>query len=393
MRRFSANYIFPVSQPPIRNGIVEVDDDGTVLRIIDQGVNTSEMHSTEFHNGAIVPGFVNAHCHLELSHLLNTIPLGQGIARFIRAVTELRAIPQDDIIKAIGKAIDELERTGTVAVGDICNTSDTLFAKSRSRIYFHNFIEVFGINPSAASAMLDRAVQLRDEFMQVFSLSTSISPHSTYSLSTALWADIKRITALDDQPVSLHFAESLAEFKFLSDGTGDLLTRFQQLGYPFEIPFGLSPVQIAMDGIESDKEVLFVHNTFAAIPDLIRLAKHFRQSTFVLCPESNLLIEGKLPDIQAMYQNGLRIAMGTDSLASATSLNMLHHLGIVAARFPAIPFAEVLKWATLNGAEALNISDIYGSLEVGKKPGLNLITNFNFTEMKPQGSSVVKRLI
>lgn len=393
MRRFSANYIFPVSGLPIKNGIVEVDNAGSVVDIMDPGREFKEIHSTEFHNGVIVPGFVNAHCHLELSHLKGQIKSGLGIAGFIKSVTEYRINDSEVIEKAIQLAIREIELTGTVAVGDICNTLDTFLLKSKSSTFFHNFIEVFGINPLAAQGIIENAIGIMRGFQKLTNASTSIIPHSTYSLSKELWGRLRNQINKSDLPLSIHYAESLPEFEYLMNGTGALMERYRLLNIPFEVPLGLTPFKVVTDNISHDKDVLFIHNTFASVEELVELNRIYGKATFVACPESNMIIEGKLPDLVAMYRQGLRIAIGTDSLASATSLSMLYHIKLLQEHFPDIPFSEVLKWSTLNGAEALNVSDRFGSIEIGKTPGLNLITNFDFDKMCPRANSEVRRLI
>lgn len=393
MRRFSANYIFPVTTSPIKNGIVEVDNNGEIISIVDPGRAFKEIHSTEFHNGVIVPGFVNAHCHLELSHLKGQIKSGLGIAGFIKAVTECRVNDNDVIVKAIQHAIREIEITGTVAVGDICNTLDTFFLKSRSSIFFHNFIEVFGINPDTSERIIENAIGIMCGFEKLQNSSTSITPHSTYSLSKELWDRLRSQINMSDLPVSIHYAESLPEFEYLINGTGPLMERYKLLNIPFDAPFGLTPFKVVTDNINHNKDVLFIHNTFASVDESVELNRFFRKATFVTCPESNLIIEGKLPDLVSMYKQGLRIAIGTDSLASATSLSILYHIKLLQEHFTEISFSDILKWSTLNGAEALNFSDRFGSIEIGKTPGLNLITNFDFDKMCPRANSEVRRLI
>lgn len=393
MRRYSANYIYPISQPPIKNGIVEVDSNGVILRIINPGLNCGEIHSTEFHNGVIVPGFINAHCHLELSHLLNKIPCGGGISEFIKSVTDNRIVDTEIVNRAIKNAIFNLERSGTVAVGDICNTPLTSSFKSRSGIYFHNYIEVFGLNPNSASAVIEKAIGVEKVFKELFPQSTSLTPHSTYSLSKDLWIKLRQAMDTESSAVSIHFAESFAEYEFLVQGTGSMLERYKSLGIPFDIPDKLSPKQVVIDNIDNQKSILLVHGTFASLEELLLLSKHFRKATLVVCPESNLFIEGQLPNLQSIYKSSISVAVGTDSLASATTLSMLHQINIILSNFPDIPFSEVLRWSTLNGADALGISAMYGSLDVGKKPGLNLISNFDFTAMKPRTSSTIKRLV
>ena len=393
MRRFSANYVLPVTCPPIKNGIVEVDNNGEIISIVDPGRVFQEIHSTEFHNGVIVPGFVNAHCHLELSHLKGQIKSRLGIAGFIKAVTEYRMNDSEVIQKAIQVAIREIELTGTVAVGDICNKLDTFLLKSKSSTFFHNFIEVFGINPDTSERIIENAIAVKNGFEKLQNSSTSITPHSTYSLSIALWDSLCDKIINSNLPVSVHYAESLPEFEYLMNGTGPLMERYRLLNIPFDAPFGLTPFKVVTDNINHNKDVLLIHNTFASVEELVELNRIYRKATFVTCPESNLIIEGRLPDLVSMYKQGLRIAIGTDSLASATSLSMLHHIKILQDNFNEIPFSEILKWSTLNGAEALNVSDRFGSVEIGKAPGLNLITNFDFDKMSPRANSEVRRLI
>lgn len=393
MRRYAANYVFPVSNPPIKNGIIEVDDKGKILDIIDPGNSFKEIHSTEFYNGIIIPGFVNAHCHIELSHLFGKIPQKQGIANFIKAVTEERLKIQDSTQKSIVNAIKELELTGTVAVGDICNTVDTLGFKVKSGLHFHNFIEVFGINPNNSDKVFEFAKALKTQFLKSYPGSTSITPHSTYSLSKNLWNSVSNEINASKTPVSIHFAESLPEYEFLKTGSGPIFDRYKYLNIPFETPSGLSPLDVVFNNVDSNNDVLLIHNTFASIDELLQINGHYRKVTFVTCPESNIYIENSMPALAEMHKAGLRIAIGTDSLASSSTLSMLYHINLLLDNFKEISFADILKWSTLNGAEALNIESIFGTLEVGKNPGLNLITDFDFNSMKPTLKSRVKRLV
>lgn len=393
MRRYSANYIFPVSNAPIKNGIIEVDDEGEIVSIINPGSSFKEIHSTEFHNGIIVPGFVNAHCHLELSHLLGRVPQKQGIANFIKAVTEERLKFQDSTQKTIANAIKEMELTGTVAVGDICNTADTLSLKVKSGLFFHNFIEVFGVNPNNSDKVFDHAYTIRDHFSVHFPNSTSITPHSTYSLSKNLWNKVSNEINASEMPVSIHFAESLPEYEFLRTGSGPIFDRYKQLNILFETMSGSSPLDVIFNQVDSGKDLLLIHNTFASIDELLRINSHYSKVTFVTCPESNIYIEDTLPALTAMNKAGLRLAIGTDSLASASTLSMLYHINLLLDNFKDISFADILKWATLNGAEALNVESRFGSFDVGKKPGLNLISDFDFNSMRPTSRSRVTRLV
>lgn len=393
MRRFSANYVFPVSSPPIRNGIVEVDDNNTIVNIYKPEKNTSELHSTKFYNGIIIPGFVNCHCHLELSHLRNKIPQKTGIAGFVESITKNRNTNPNDIDSAIKHSLEEMVETGTVAIGDICNTPDTLIHKIQHKIYFQNFIEVFGSNPQQAQECYNNAQKVLGKFSEKFPNNSSITPHSTYSLSNPLWNLVGTHLEQHHNPVSAHYAESKAEYEFLENSSGPLSKWYNKAGIYIDTNRKTSPQKIITDNIPANSNVLLVHCTYATVNELKRLQSFFNQTTIVTCPESNLYIENSLPDLSEFLQSGLNIAIGTDSLASATSLSMLNQINIILNHFPDISFDAVLKMATLNGAVALGFSQNMGTIEVGKTPGLNLISGFDFDKFRPTVRSKVKKLL
>lgn len=394
MRRYGANYIFPVNKPPIRNGIIETDDKGIIKRIIEPDSDFQEIHSTQFFNGIIVPGFVNTHCHLELSHLKGIRPTKQGIAGFIEAVTSQRDAGYEIISKSITIAISQAQLSGTVAIADICNTISTLAHKVKAGIYFHNFIELFGINPAIAEQTFGNGLKIYSEFKKQFPESTNLTPHSTYSLSEPLWNKISNhLSEIRGADVSIHYGESKAEYEFLATGAGPLYHRYSSANIQFIPPKEQSPYSVVTHNIPKHTNVILVHNTFAEPEELKTLNGWFNNLTIVTCPESNLIIEKALPKLDIFASNGLNIAIGTDSLASASSLSMLDQIMIILNNFPVIDFQTVLKWATINGAKALNIDKKYGTLEVGKMPGLVLVDHFDFTNMRPTNKSAAKRLI
>jgi len=394
MKRFGANYIFPVCGPPIRNGIIETNDFGEILRIIEPDSGFREIHSTQFFNGVIVPGFINAHCHLELSHLKGLKANKPGIAGFIEAVTDQRETNQDNIPKSISDALNQAYTCGTVAVADICNSASTLPHKQKSELFFHNFIELFGINPDVAEKTFSHGLSVYNNFIKIYPESTCLTPHSTYSLSEQLWKKVsKHLAGQGKRIVSIHYGESKAEYEFLSTGGGHLFDRYTNANIPFSPPQGQSPASVITKFIPKHVQVLLVHNTFACLEELLSLQSWFNSLTLVTCPESNLIIENAIPPLDRFEAKGFNIAIGTDSLASASSLSILNQILIIQKHFPSIDFSTTLRWATINGAKALNIDNMYGTLEVGKKPGLVLVDHFDFTNMRPTEKSVAKRLI
>lgn len=393
VQRFSANYIYTVTEPPIKNGVVVLDSNGFVSKVINPGKLVQELPNTEFHNGVIVPGFVNTHCHLELSHLKGVLVESTGIAGFVRQVRGVRKSDSAEIQKAIRDAIYCIKSHGIVAVGDICNTSDTIDIKQDADILFYNFIEQFGLDETTANDRFIQSKQLLNLFRKSLGDSSSITPHSTYSLSNKLWSLIKDEIKSEIHPVSIHYGESNEEYLLLKEHSGPLAINFKDLGIPINLPECNSPSEVAISYIPKTSKVLFIHNTFTSKEEILQLKTNFKDSFFVLCPSSNLFIEGVLPDVNMLLESGVQISLGTDSYASSSTLSIFDQMMILLEAFPNLTFNQVLGWATINGAKALDFDSKVGTIEIGKQPGLNLITNFDFKLMKPTQKSVIKRLI
>lgn len=388
IRRFAANYVFPVDGTPIKNGIVEVDEQGRIHAVY-AASNPDALHSTEFHNGAIVPGFVNAHCHLELSHMRGRIPNGLGLIEFVRRIGQQRQASAEQIAQAIDDALSEMRQTGTVAVADICNTTHTLQAKQQSSIAFRNMVEVFGIHADEAQKAYTNALSTHKAFTAQFA-DTAIVPHAPYSVSDRLWQLLlPHLHGL----TSIHLGECQAEYELLEHSRGDLYNRYSRAYSSYSTPAGGSPEGVVERNMPANCTPLLVHCTYAQPQRLKALSQRFAQATVVTCPESNLYLEGRLPNLPEWQLLGLRIAIGTDSLASASTLSMLHNINLILSTFPTLQFADVLRWATLNGAEALGLDNKLGSLSIGKRPGLCLIDHFDFVRMQQSAASRVRKLV
>ncbi len=389
IRRFAANYVFPVDEAPIKNGIVEVDEQGSILSVYAPS-NPDALHSTEFHNGAIVPGFVNAHCHLELSHMHGRIAKGLGLTEFVRHIGQQRQAPAEQITQAIDNAIGQMHQTGTVAVADICNTTHTLRTKQQSDIAFRNLVEVFGIHADEAQKAYTNALTTHKAFAAAQFTDTAIAPHAPYSVSDRLWQLLQpHLHGL----TSIHLGECQAEYELLEHSRGDLYNRYSRAYSSYSTPAGGSPEGVVERNMPTNCTPLLVHCTYAQPQRLKALSQRFAQTTVVTCPESNLYLEGRLPNLPEWQQLGLRIAIGTDSLASASTLSMLHNINLILNTFPTLHFVDVLRWATLNGAKALRFDTQLGSLSIGKRPGLCLIDHFDFTHLRPTAQSGVRKLM
>lgn len=391
MRRFSANYVYTNTGLPIRNGVIGVNDDGVIVEIIDHKGQEKEYAHTEFRNGIIVPGFVNAHCHTELSMLKEQVTAKTGLADFVNQIHSFRLQGVDADVKSIAKALNEIHRTGTVALADICNTTDSLSAKEQSRTHFVNFVEVLGLDNGKAQHIMDRAMVIREELSSLQGSKGFLTPHSVYALSTQLWEQLAKSLA-DNEIISIHFAESRDEELFTQSHSGPIAQNYKDWGLPAsDAPKGL-PIDIVKQYLPKEVKILFIHNTFLSKEQAHELNSHFSNACFVLCPTSNIYIENTLPNVMMLNDLGLRIALGTDSLASSQTLSIFEQLKVILNSFSELSFAEVLCWATVNGAKALELDSHFGTIELGKSPGLNLITPFDFKNGTIRDDSRVIRL-
>ena len=391
MKRFAAQYVFTGRTAPLKRAIITVHDDGTILDIEKGSGGLREKQSVEFYNGIIVPGFVNCHCHLELSHLKGAVPEGEGLGSFLMNVSRLRAYEQEKILAAAVREDRSMWNEGTGLCADVCNTPVTFSLKKSSRISYISLAEVFGIDPSKTGKRISELIGLinkaEDENIPVYPV-----PHTAYSVPLRLFRALREIS-LQNRVTSIHFMESKAETEFLETHSGSLWKAFGERGLlPAELDIPASHVSAVINEVTPAGNLLLVHNTFADSATVREVNK--RGNTFwCLCPGSNLYIEKSLPPVQMLMDEGCRIVLGTDSLSSNKRLSMLEEMKIISAGFPSLPFDELLKWATANGAAALGEEGNFGVIEAGKKPGLVLIEDFDLQNMKLLPESTARRLV
>jgi aminodeoxyfutalosine deaminase len=397
IRRFSATWVYTLTSPPLKNGIVSVDEKGEIVDIKDTNGHLPELERLEHHSGIIVPGFINAHCHLELSHLKEKLSRNNGIGGFLGQINLLRNMQEDVMLAAAQKADREMYHQGIVAVGDISNSSLTISVKSSSLIDYFTFVETFGFHPSRAARAIDIAMLIWYRFNDE-GLSATIVPHSPYSVSKELFDEISYLNDSMSSILSMHNQESAAENEFFITGTGPLRQHIvENLGIDAAHwrPTGKNSLESVLPVIPENKKLLLIHNTFTTASDIITL-RNFRRTDnvfMVLCPNANLFIENCLPPVELFRTEGLNICLGTDSLASNHHLSVLSEMVTIQHHFPHIELEELLTWACLNGAKALQMDYKLGTLEVGKKPGLVLIKGADLKNRRLNPNSSVQRLV
>ncbi|MBU8892932.1 MAG: amidohydrolase family protein [Bacteroidales bacterium] len=394
MRRIAANYIFPVSTPALKNGIVEVDDDGRIIRLIDTKGDLKESGKLEFYNGVIIPGFINTHCHLELSELKGKIKSGNGLPGFIKEIIKYKKTGKPvNALSAIKLQDSFMRNSGIVAVADISNTNTTIQAKIISKIYYHTFCEVTGAKKNSEETFINYE-SVYYEFVDK-GLNASIVPHAAYSVSPELFRQITDFAQKNKSVISIHNQETESENQMFISNNGALFETLKSINAVAENNrnTGKNSLESITGFLPKKNNIIFVHNTYTSKSDINRAAEHFNNAYWCLCPLSNLYIENKLPDLNIFVNMSDNVTLGTDSLASNSILSILEEMKVLGKHFPDISFNDLLKWGTLNGARALQIENIYGSLEKGKIPGLNLISDFDFENMQLKEKSQVKVLV
>ena len=375
MRRKIASHYALINGHLERNIIIEVDD--RTITAIEHCDNIDCHAGVEFYPGILIAGMVNAHCHLELSYLRDAISEGSGFAGFAGAIGRVRNnFSDEERLRAASTADAIMWEEGIEAVADIANDRLVMPIKERSAIHYHTFIEFFGLNNHSVESA--HAMASGD--------NCSLTPHSTYSVQDK---PFRAICADGDAPLSLHFLESDDE-KALFDNHGSLHDWYKRQGWATDFLHYGTPARRIAESIPASRRILLIHNVKTTVEDIATIEKHFTNGVYwVLCPESNRFISRTEPPVETLRNAGAKIAIGTDSLASARHLSMVENMRLLGD----IPLDELLLCATLNGAEALGIDDRFGSLRIGCAPGIVLIENADLHNMRITPETRSRRII
>lgn len=390
MKRFASHYLITNSGPMLKRAVVTTEDDGTITNIENTAGHLTEKHSVEFHNGIIIPGFVNCHCHLELSHLKGVIAQGGGLGSFIEQVRSTRDSLVDKITTS-ASADNDMYNGGVSLCADICNTTETFTLKRKSRIRYFSLLEVFGIDPDKAGRRMDETIRI-SLIAEEMNLPFSMVPHSVYSMSLPLLRLLRKKSE-ENKVTSIHFMETAGESTFLENHSGMLMTSYRRTGLiPARLETVINHATAVLNEITPSGNLILVHNTFAD-RETIQTIMTRKNLFWCLCPNSNNYIEKTIPPVNLLIEEGCEIVIGTDSLASNLKLDILSELITLQLNFPSLPIEDLVCWATLNGAKALGMEDMFGKIEQGKNPGLLLLQNVDLQNMKLLPESFVTRLV
>lgn len=360
----------------VRNDLVVViDEDGSILSLDKK--HDHDPASIRFLEGALVPGYVNAHCHLELSHMYGKVNTGTGLLPFIESVVSFRDMDPEVVDEAIRTADRSMWDNGIVAVGDICNKADTFKTKRQSPIYYHSFVEMFDfLQAPLAQETYNRYKAVYDMAPADGWNARSAVPHAPYSVSKELFQLLNQLNRDSGTIISIHNQETPSENQLWLDGSGDIIPLFSKFSFNYDEfePIGKGSIHYALSQFLPGQHVLFVHNTLTESMDIKAAHQHSGQTFWVSCPNANLYIENRLPNYKIFMDSGATVCLGTDSLTSNWQLSIFEEMKTIARYQSYVPTSDLIQWATLNGAKALGLEDQLGIIDVGNRPGLNLIT-------------------
>ncbi|MFD0765765.1 amidohydrolase family protein [Mucilaginibacter lutimaris] len=390
MKSFKADYVYTVCADPIKNGIVTVDDNGKIISVTNDNHPQASDTPLEEVSGIIVPGFINTHCHTELSHMKDRIAAGGGLIDFIKDILSFRTADEAEVIAAAEAADREMYDNGIVAVGDISNNILTAPLKAKSKLYYHTFIEILGFLPDKADELFEKALEIAEGFKPQ---STSITAHAPYSVSKELFKLIKKHSDAGTNLLSIHNQECEDENKFYRYKLGGFIDLYKHLGVDIGYfrPQARNSLQSIIPLLTNRQKILLVHNTCTNLKDIYFIKRFDRKINWCFCPNANLYIEKRLPKVDLFVNQGLNITLGTDSLASNDKLCILSEMRTLQQNFPSLSIDTLLEWGTINGAKFLGIDNEKGTIEVGKTPGLNLLTGMDGVKLTPD--TRVKKLV
>ncbi|MBC9911277.1 amidohydrolase family protein [Chitinophaga varians] len=350
--------------------VLVLNEDGVVTGIVAENTAGNDVRELD---GILCPGFVNTHCHLELSHMKGAVPEKTGLPAFLTRVMENRNSGHDQAT-AIAEAEQSMWESGIAAVGDICNSPATVAQKRHQRLYYHTFVECMGVAEVSAPARYQYSLEVLQAFREIPGHSASIVPHAPYSVSSALFGLLAQTP--HNSPVSIHNQECAAENELYNTKTGDFLRFYAHFGMDagsFQAA-GTNSLEAYLPRFAHNK-ILLVHNTYTSAADIRFALQQPLETWWCFCPQANLYIEDRLPNIPLFREAGCNIALGTDSLASNHQLSVWEEIKTIQTHYPDIPLEELLRWGTSNGAKALGIESRYGSFGAGMQPGVVLIAN------------------
>jgi len=370
-RIFKARYVFPVAGPPLRDAAVTIAG----ARIAAVGQAPADAPVEDLGNVAILPGLVNAHVHLDLSGCRKPIgPPGIDFVDWLRRVIQVR-IESSTSKQAVAAGLRECLDEGIGALGDIAQPGVHIEAADNAPIDVTAFLELLGPTPDRADAASELARAHLEGGQASAMRHAGLSPHAPYTVRPELLRAAVRLAAANNAPVAFHLAESREEDAWLRDGDGPLADLLRERGVdrPDALRLGSRPLDY-LKLLATAPTALVIHGNYLDDEEIAFLGANAQRLSAVYCPRTHAHFGHARYPLDKMLAAGVRVALGTDSRASAPDLSVLAEMRFVARRYPEIPMEVVLRLGTLDAAAALGRDKDYGSIEPGKRAALAVVS-------------------
>lgn len=360
----TARWIFPANGPPLAGGVVAIDGE-RIVSVERSGLRSADVDLGEV---AVLPGLVNAHTHLDLSGLRGQCPPSPDFTGWLRQViAHRRGTTAEQVQWDVRAGLAESLRHGTTLLGDISagGASQPILADAPLRSVV--FYEILGLTKERAEQSLAAARTWLATHTTTNRCRLGLSPHAPYSVRSELFAQAALLARDPKRPLAVHLAESREELELLHQRSGPFVPFLKDLGVWDADGLASSPAFI-MKVCNQHIPKLYVHGNYLA-PS----ARISRNSTIVYCPRTHSAFGHTPHPFRRFLERGIRVALGTDSLASNPDLSILAEIRHLHQHFPEVPGEALLRMATLSGAEALGWAEETGSLEAGKSADLVVV--------------------
>jgi cytosine/adenosine deaminase-related metal-dependent hydrolase len=344
-------------------------------RIVSVDAHGERTADIDFGNAAIIPGLVNAHTHLDLSGMRGLTPPTTDFVGWLRGVIAHRQSQNvEQTATDIRAGLAECMRYGTTLIGDIASGGSSWNTLVESPLWAVCYREVLGLSAGRVHKVWSELCDWMNAHPDTPTCRAAVSPHAPYSVHRTLIEAASRIW-----PVCIHLAESKAEEELLAKRTGPFVSFLKDRGV--WDPSGLSPsFDWVMWKTTRATSALIAHGNY--LPNITPIPPN---ATIVYCPRTHAAFGHPPHPFRELLDRGVRIALGTDSLASNPDLDILAEARLIHEQYPDIPGEQLLRMATINGAEALGFGMTTGSLEAGKSADLVIVTLSNQDANEPHG--------
>jgi aminodeoxyfutalosine deaminase len=357
----TARWIFPVDQPPLARGTITIQGE-RILAVEKAGTHTADI---DLGNVAILPGFVNAHTHLDLSDALDKCPPSPDFTGWLRTViAHRRRQTPADVAKAIDTGLAQCLKYGTTLVGDISAGGMSWDKLANAPLRAVVFYELLGLREERANAAWEQAVSWLNTRPHNENTRPGLSPHAPYSVHRHLLEWAARVANEKDLPLTIHLAETTAEAELLESHAGSFVPFLKELGAWQEE--GLTTHQEILKLGKDKKSFSLVHANYLKMP--------VSQGMLIIyCPRTHAAFRHTPHPFRQYLAQGLNVSLGTDSLASNPDLDVLAEMRFVHGKNQDVAAATIFRMATLNGALALGWADETGSITAGKSADLVML--------------------